>query len=178
MEAPKAKDVLMTSPPSNPARIAAFSRELSTIHNWLRHELADIRAAAADGSDHTSAMPLGAHCLAFCSAMTTHHRGEDDGAFPALARKFPDLGGTIAKLEEDHVLIAELLDSIRDLVAGLPELPSPAQVRQFVLNLDGLTAILESHFRYEERSISAGLDQLSGISGKELFGDIPQGRLA
>ena len=65
-------------------RVAAIGEELIRIHTSLRQDLASLRdsmAAAAD-SDALPIRGLSAHCMAFCSAVTVHHTGEDSSAFP------------------------------------------------------------------------------------------------
>jgi hypothetical protein len=122
-------------------RVAALSRQLAETHQELRRRLADLRTGRASPAD------LRTHCLAFCAALTTHHQGEDSGLFAALLRERPDLAPTIGKLVEDHGLITGILTRIAesDAAAIGPE-------------LDGLAAIMESHFRFEERALSAALD--------------------
>ncbi|MEV4132893.1 hemerythrin domain-containing protein [Dactylosporangium sp. NPDC049742] len=124
-------------------RAVAFSLQLEQAHQELRRQLATLRA----GSPGT----LTTHCLAFCAAVAAHHQGEDAGMFADLLRERPDLTGTVAKLVEDHEMIAWILTRITDLLRG-PSTDSLAG------ELDGLAAILESHFRFEERTISAALD--------------------
>ncbi|GAB3838821.1 hemerythrin domain-containing protein [Dactylosporangium cerinum] len=124
--------------PKDRDRAVALSLQLAQAHQKLRSQLASLKA----GRDLT------VHCVAFCAAVTAHHEGEDAGMFAELLRLRPDLAGTVDKLVEDHGLIAWILSRIAaatsdDAVSG---------------ELDGLTAILESHFAYEERAISAALD--------------------
>jgi hypothetical protein len=58
-------------------RAAVFSLQLRRAHQQLREELARIREAL--GRDEHVVTGLQVHCLAFCSALATHHRDEDDG---------------------------------------------------------------------------------------------------
>ncbi|MEV0132807.1 hemerythrin domain-containing protein [Dactylosporangium sp. NPDC050688] len=125
-------------------RAVALSAQLAQAHDDLRHQLRDLRAGRA--------RDLPTHCLAFCAALTAHHQGEDTGMFAELLRLRPDLSGTIAKLVEDHGMIAWILSRVAEL-ASSPD-PSPAINSE----LDGLAAIMESHFAFEERAISAALD--------------------
>ncbi|GAA2879677.1 hypothetical protein Acy02nite_26190 [Actinoplanes cyaneus] len=117
----------------------------------------DPNAPAAPGTGpHVPTAPpdpaddLRAHCLAFCGALTTHHQGEDTGLFAALLRERPDLEPTIDKLVEDHGLITGILHRIAELSTADPAKVGP--------ELDGLAAIMESHFRYEERALAEALD--------------------
>jgi 2-oxo-4-hydroxy-4-carboxy--5-ureidoimidazoline (OHCU) decarboxylase len=114
-------------------RVAALSRQLARAHQELRDRLDDVRA-------HPT---LTEHCLAFCAALTAHHQGEDIGMFTELLREHPDLAGAVEKLMDDHRMIAAILTGDTDL--------------------DGLAAVMENHFRYEERVLRAALDQ--GVTG-------------
>jgi hypothetical protein len=129
----------------------ALSEQLIQVHQALRERLASLRADATALPDD-----LLSHCLSFCAAIHTHHTGEDHELFPALTAAHPELAPVIGKLEEDHVLVAGILGQLRDLLAARPAAEPAALQRE----LDGLTAILESHFSFEERRIAAALDAL------------------
>jgi hypothetical protein len=100
---------------------------------------------------------LQVHCLAFCSALATHHQGEDDGMFRQLLDARPDLAPAIGNLTGDHAAIAAILRQIRVLVLQRKAAPAES-LPELRRELDGLAAIVESHFGYEERAISAALD--------------------
>ncbi|MFJ9606148.1 hemerythrin domain-containing protein [Kitasatospora sp. NPDC101176] len=136
-------------------RVVALSRQLSHAHRELRRQINEIRTHP--GHHRTSEDTLLAHCLAFCTALTSHHQGEDDHMFSQLLRQRPDLATTVANLVEDHGMIASILSRVRELAARAGESRGPAleAVRR---ELDGLAAIMESHFSYEERTISEALD--------------------
>ncbi|MER7701755.1 hemerythrin domain-containing protein [Kitasatospora sp. NPDC097605] len=136
-------------------RAVALSVQLSRAHRDLLRRIEGLRSDP--GPRRPDDDPLAAHCLAFCDALTTHHRGEDDGLFAQLVRERPALAPTIAKLVEDHGLISSILSRVRELALRAAASPAPDDeaVRR---ELDGLAAILESHFRYEERAIGAALD--------------------
>jgi hypothetical protein len=150
-------------------RVVALSRQLAQAHQELRHQLAGIRDHLRDGvSDYPGEQHpaewqagngvLAAHCLAFCSALDAHHQGEDTGMFAALLRQRPELADTVGKLVQDHEMIASILvrvGELADRAAGAETGDRQAIARE----LDGLGAIMESHFRYEERAIGAALDQ-------------------
>ncbi len=77
--------------------------------------------------------------------------------FAELLRERPDLAGTVANLVQDHEMIASILSRVADLAhhaAGSPDRALDAVGRE----LDGLAAIMESHFNYEERTTSEALD--------------------
>jgi len=78
--------------------------------------------------------------------------------FAHLLRERPDLAATVAKLVEDHGLIAAILSQVRELAAKAAESGSP-DLAAIGGELDGLAAIMESHFGYEERAIGRALDE-------------------
>jgi hypothetical protein len=135
--------------------------ELRRAHDTLRAELRALQAAAATGAAPDPRRTLPASCLAFCAALTAHHTGEDAGVFPALAERFPELTPVLEKMAEDHVWIAGILARVAEL-AG--ELAASGSSPRLTGELDGLAAIAESHFSFEERRISAALDRLPGTA--------------
>lgn len=138
-------------------RVVALSLQLAQAHQQLRRQIELIRA----GLEGSPPGGLSTRCLAFCAALASHHQGEDGGLFHELLRQRPELSGTVAKLVEDHVMIASILERVADLAGQAAGSGGslPVSVRG---ELDGLTAIMESHFAYEERAIGAALDD--GIS--------------
>lgn len=149
----------MKGPPcvaaSDSQRAAAFSQQLRQAHQQLRAQLARLRGEL--GRDEHADTDLQVHCLAFCSALATHHAGEDNGMFTDVIDARPDLAPAIAKLIDDHAAIAMILLQVRVLATQGKTIPAeglPILRRE----LDGLAAIAESHFRYEERAIGAALD--------------------
>lgn len=136
-------------------RAVAFSRQLRQAHQQLRDQLTAIRADLGRIEPALTDLPV--HCLAFCSALTTHHGGEDDGMFTELRNARPDLAAEIQNLIDDHAAIAAILLQVRALATQATTTPAESLPR-LRRELDGLAAIAESHFGYEERAISAALD--------------------
>nr|WP_236647031.1 hemerythrin domain-containing protein [Micromonospora acroterricola] len=149
-------------PTGSPAdRLAAVGNQMIEIHLWLGAELARLRAGLdADGSVRPS-RDLRAHCVTFCTALGRHHTGEDDGAFRLLADQVPELRPVLANLITDHEVVAVILGRIEGLLAD----PTPLPVAQLRAELDGLAALLESHFRYEEKKLVTALNALTGRPG-------------
>jgi hypothetical protein len=141
--------------------VPRLSEQLIEAHQTLRERLAALRQEIADGAARPG-LPgdLRGHCLSFCGAVHAHHTSEDDQAFPALRAAEPALAPVIDKLIEDHHLVAAILQQVRELLTSRPVTP-PATLRR---ELDGLTAILESHFSFEERRIAQALNTLDAGS--------------
>ncbi|BFU45189.1 hemerythrin domain-containing protein [Krasilnikovia sp. MM14-A1004] len=141
---------------ASPDRAVALSRQLAQAHQDLRRRIDDLRTHPGRPRPDNDALPT--HCLAFCAALTAHHHGEDTGMFAELLRERPDLAGTIAKLVEDHGMIASILSRVAELArrAAASDDGGTEAIRR---ELDGLAAIMESHFAYEERALGSALDR-------------------
>ena len=61
---------------------------------------------------------LGAYCQSYCRVVTTHHTIEDTSMFPHLRASDAALAPVIDRLEDEHHVIAGVLDDVdRALVA-------------------------------------------------------------
>lgn len=127
-------------------RLIAWSNELRAAHQRLREALRATKTAQDD---------LLLFCHGFCTALTGHHQGEDRELFPAIAAAHPELRETLRKLEEDHANIARLIGGLQ---AAASRAAPPAELDR---HLEGIAAIMESHFRYEERQLLSILDSLT-----------------
>jgi len=150
------------------SRIAAFGNQLVEVHIWLREQLADLQdnvdAYFAGGAVPPKDLRL--HCLSFCSALQRHHRGEDGGAFPLISAEFPELRKVISDLKTDHNRIDWILGKLEKLLGDLPAEPDPLTAADVRAELVGLTAIMETHFIYEEKKLTSVLNSM----------DVPQWR--
>lgn len=136
-------------------RLIAWSHELSAVHQRLREVLRTTRNALSNGEQAQHATrDLLLYCHGFCAALAGHHQGEDRELFPAIATAHPELRDTLRNLEQDHAMIAQLLT---DLQAAAERVARPTELDQ---HLDGIAAIMENHFRYEERQLLHVLDSL------------------
>ncbi|GAA0631386.1 hypothetical protein GCM10009535_03650 [Streptomyces thermocarboxydovorans] len=136
-------------------RLVAWSQELSRVHTRLREALDVTRTALAAGTPgETATRDLLLYCHGFCMALDGHHQGEDRTLFPAIAAAHPELRPVLRALEQDHSMIAHLLGGLRTAVdrAAPPE--------ELERHLEGIAAIMESHFRYEERQLLTVLETL------------------
>lgn len=137
-------------------RVAALGSELRRLHDRIRDLLDDARDGF-DPSPGTASLgdDLALRCRAVCTTLGSHHRDEDTALFPWLRRERPELGAVVDRLEHDRAMIGALL-------AGLDRAVRAGSGRDVVLrHLEGVDAIMESHFRYEERELVAVLDGLS-----------------
>jgi hemerythrin-like domain-containing protein len=170
MEAPQPEGV--TSLSSSPApgvcegeqsRLVAWSGELRTVHERLREALDVTRTALARGEPaEPASREVLLFCHGFCAALTGHHGGEDHLLFPAIAAEHPELRETLRHLSQDHSMMSYLLGDLQSAV----ERQAPPD--DLVRHLDGLSAIMESHFRFEERQL------LTVLEGLDLRADVAE----
>jgi hemerythrin-like domain-containing protein len=146
-------------------RLIAWSTELRDVHRRLRQALAVSRDAARDSADADRAgRDLLLYCHGFCTALDGHHHGEDRALFPAIEQSHPHLAPVLRNLERDHSMIGHLLGSLRE---ALDRAASPGELER---HLEGVAAIMENHFRYEERQLLTVLEELhlDGATGDVL----------
>jgi hemerythrin-like domain-containing protein len=145
----------------------AWGRELHAVHERLREALSITRAAFDAGEAARATDDLLLYCRGFCAALTGHHQGEDRALFPAIAEQYPQLRETLRSLEQDHSMIAHLVDGLEEAVARSA---APAELDR---HLEGIAAIIESHFRYEERQLLRVLETLAlSLDPKDVLGPL------
>nr|WP_042195277.1 hemerythrin domain-containing protein [Kibdelosporangium sp. MJ126-NF4]CEL21889.1 hypothetical protein [Kibdelosporangium sp. MJ126-NF4]CTQ92669.1 hypothetical protein [Kibdelosporangium sp. MJ126-NF4] len=132
------------------SRLAAFGTQLIEIHDWLREQLAQLRADVEAGLARPR--KLQAHCLTFCQAITKHHTGEDAVMFPVLAQQFPELKPVLDELSRDHDIITMMLKRLEDI-----DFTDRADALR---EINGVQAIVESHLSFEERKIVDALNSV------------------
>jgi len=136
-------------------RAVALSLQLAQAHQELRRRINQLRADPRQG--HPGNNMFASYCLAFCAALTFHHQGEDAGMFVELLRQRPELAKVVSNLVEDHEMITAIVSRVAELAGEAARSHGPT-LEKIGRELDGLTAIMESHFNYEERAISKALD--------------------
>ena len=154
----------------------AAGQHLVDVHDALRAEMARIRdlieqveKGAIDPSAVRSLInrmtirqnnwTLGAYCEAYCRAVSQHHTLEDTGIFPHLRRRDERLDPVIRRLEEEHEVIAELLDRIDASLVAVVASEDEALARLRAA-MDLLTDAMLSHLSYEERELVEPLARL------------------
>ena len=153
----------------------AVPQHLVDVHDHLRGELTQLRdivgqvrrgamsTGAARSVINTMALrqnnwTLGAYCETYCRLVTGHHTLEDRSIFVHLRGAHPDLGPVIDRLEQEHHVIADVLEQVDDALVGLVGTDAYGRSGQEALEeiqraLDLLTDTLLSHLAYEEREL-------------------------
>ncbi|KRE63467.1 hemerythrin domain-containing protein [Nostocoides sp. Soil756] len=147
----------------------ATPRHLVDVHDHLRAELTQVRdivgqvargmLAVGDARSAVNTMTmrqnqwtLGAYCESYCRIVTGHHTLEDVSIFPHLRWADPAAAPVVARLEEEHEVIHDVLEEVdRALVALVSQEEGAIERLQHVVDL--LTDTLLSHLAYEEREL-------------------------
>ncbi|MGB7448147.1 MAG: hemerythrin domain-containing protein [Ornithinimicrobium sp.] len=136
-------------------RLIAWSHELREVHRRLREALEVTQKSVADAAlDRVAMRDLLLFCHGFCTALNGHHRGEDRTLFPAIVAAYPELGPVLRSLSQEHSMIAHLLGGLQAAV------DRGASAEELGYHLEGVAAVMESHFRYEERQLLRVLEDL------------------
>ena len=154
---------------------------LVEVHDMLRAELAELRAAlakvergessAADARSLVQGLTMsqhdwsvGAYCARYCRLVTHHHSIETSMVFPHLRSADPELAPVVDRLQEEHVVIHGVIESVdRALVAFMNDEADVVPVREAV---DVLTDTLVSHLSYEEHQLIEPLARFGFMPGQ------------
>jgi hemerythrin-like domain-containing protein len=150
-------DLRPHAPDAARARVRAWADEMRQVHARLRAALDLAREQIED--EHTPDLPAVdplLYCWGFCAALSGHHRSEDTVLFPRVTAQHPDLAPVVAQLVQDHHMIEHLLGGLTGAIEA------DASTDEKLRHLDGVQAVMTTHFRYEERRL---LDVLDGVLG-------------
>lgn len=143
--------------PTNP-----LVQELARVHDMLRRDLracqemadsAHLREAVEQMATRSPHLRLGVDCLRFCMLVHNHHGGEDGTLFPVVRRNAPHLAPVVDRLEDDHRVVARLLDHVEAAVAQLEGPDTTDAIGQVVDALDTLSNHLLEHLTREEQAL-------------------------
>jgi len=142
---------------------------MSEVHRRLREALEVARESVEDEgtADPLAGNPL-LYCWGFCAALDGHHHSEDRNLFPRVVDHRPDFAPVIAQLVQDHHMIEHLIGGLQRAIE------QRASTEEKLRHLDGIEAVMETHFRYEERRLLDVLDGISdeAVTATSLFGPL------
>jgi alkanesulfonate monooxygenase SsuD/methylene tetrahydromethanopterin reductase-like flavin-dependent oxidoreductase (luciferase family)/hemerythrin-like domain-containing protein len=159
----------------------ATPQHLVDVHDHLRTELTQLReiidqvrrgllsVGQARSVINTMTMrqnnwTLGAYCESYCRIVTGHHTLEDRSIFPHLRRRQPSLTHVIDRLEQEHHVIADVLEQVDEALVGIVGadgygIAGREALDELQRTVDLLTDALLSHLSYEERELVHPLAQ-------------------
>lgn len=153
----------------NGTRLPALSAEMREVHRRLRAalDLARESAELEEEADPLLGDPL-LYCWSFCLALSGHHLAEDRALFPRLIAVNPAIEPVIRQLTQDHHMIDYLINDFRRATAR------GVSTEEKLRHLDGIEAVMLTHFRYEEKRLLPLLDDLGEpiLTPVEVFGPL------
>jgi len=161
----------------------AVARHLVDVHDHLRAELAQLRdlldqvrqgsvrpeqarGALSEMTMRQNNWTLGAYCAAYCTMLTGHHHLEDTAIFPHLRRSDAALGPVVERLEHEHLIIHEVVESVDRALVRL--IGNPGDFGELTEAVDVLSDALLSHLSYEEQQIMEPLARFGFFPGQVL----------
>lgn len=151
-----------------PIRVVAWSAEMRRVHQRLADALTIARESIEAGGPVAPALDPLTYCWAFCAALDGHHGGEDDLLFPAVLAAHSDMADVLTTLARDHRMIGHLLGELRHAMTD------GAGAADLLRHLDGVEAVMTTHFRYEEKRLLGIIDEvgLQDLDAATVFGPL------
>ena len=93
-----------------------------------------------------------------CQVLNFHHNAEENSIFPQLEQQqIESLNLVVARLKEEHLVVHELLDRLQGASRRLVSEQSETNFSYAEAVFKQLTAVVKSHFGYEETELRDAL---------------------
>ncbi len=149
-------------------------KSLALIHDYHLAQMNEVRSmmerveageqGAGAVADAISAMQLAANYRMFgnlcgreCHMLALHHSIEDESIFPVLREGGDGLRSVVARLNEEHEIVHQLLERLHAHAIKAVKEPGPetfAALKRTFLTLD---RVVRSHFGYEQNELEEAL---------------------
>ena len=130
-------------------------RMMGIVHDALRRDLA--RAIDTLSGDALPPEPqgqaIGRHVEWMMGFLHQHHHGEDEGVWPLLRRRRPDVVPVVDETEADHERIAPLIDRCENAARAFAVHPSEESGDALAVALRDLADVLLPHLEREEAEL-------------------------
>ena len=101
---------------------------------------------------------FGTLCGRECQVLNFHHNAEENSIFPQLEQQqIESLNLVVARLKEEHIVVHELLDRLQEASHRLVSEQSETNFSYAEAVFKQLTAVVKSHFGYEETELRDAL---------------------
>jgi len=101
---------------------------------------------------------FGTLCGRECQVLNFHHNAEEHSIFPQLElQQIESLNLVVARLKEEHLVVHELLDRLQGASRRLVSEQSETNFSYAEAVFKQLTAVVKSHFGYEETELRDAL---------------------
>jgi len=130
----------------------ADTRMMGIVHEALRRDLRRTRAVVASEARPPRAQRVAVadHLLWMMTFLHDHHRGEDEGLYPAVRERNPGAAALLDRMDADHRAIAPAIEGLEAAALGYRASGEDDSPRRLLIALDDLEAVLLPHLRQEE----------------------------
>jgi Hemerythrin HHE cation binding domain len=124
-------------------------------HDALRRDLDRmIRAlTAATARPESQRAAFAEHVTLVLDLLHHHHTGEDQGLWPLVRRRAPDLGAQLDMMEAEHASVAQAIASTRAAAAHYAASADPAAGERLREEITDLRAVVLPHLDHEEAEV-------------------------
>lgn len=128
------------------------------IHRSIRQSTARLTAAVsgvAESERHERGRQLARWYAGFEGELRNHHTVEDDFFFPALFERVPALRGYLARIDEEHHELEELIVATHTAIAALtdPSVPFTDAIAGASDRAAELEGLMDRHLDFEDAEI-------------------------
>jgi hemerythrin-like domain-containing protein len=107
---------------------------------------------------------LSAYCASYCTRITRHHGIEDNSIFPHLRSADARLAPVIDRLEQEHLIIHQVVESVDRALVNLVRTENDFTELEEATNI--LSDTLLSHLSYEEQQLVEPLARYGFYAGQ------------
>ncbi|MFJ4786616.1 hemerythrin domain-containing protein [Streptomyces sp. NPDC088794] len=153
--------------------------DMVVVHRTFRRscaELPDLVRGLRPGDTARAALVVDAVRF-LLMGLEAHHVSEDEFLWPRLAARAADQAETIARMEEQHHRLDELVTRVTGALDGLAADPRQLLCAQVADQLVDLGAVLTSHMDEEERTILPLAAECLTVAAWERLGEISLAQL-
>lgn len=131
------------------------TREMLGVHRALQRALADAPAqiAAIAPGDTEAAGRLGSYLSEVLWLLHAHHDGEDELLYPLLSTRAPEAASLCARMDEQHVAVADAHTAAEAAVARFAASGDAADGAAASAALDAVAKALNAHLDEEETEV-------------------------
>lgn len=124
---------------------------MGIVHSALRRDLERARIVLGGDVDDARRGELAGHLVWLMAFLHDHHEGEDEGLYPMVRARAPQLAAILDEMHAEHAAIVAAMTGLSD-VAQRWQHDASAQTA-VIDGLAALCAVLHPHLEHEEREM-------------------------
>jgi hemerythrin-like domain-containing protein len=133
-----------------PDTVTDFTLTYRAVHRALRGGAHRLHRAASEPRDEARIKAIATYWKGYAAEVLAHHSVEDDIFFPALVERVPCAPELIARIDDDHHRLDELMALVTAEVAGVQH---GAGQQALARALGELAELMDEHLDFEDEDI-------------------------